>query len=409
MSKGETGSDLKVAYLLNTYPVPSGTFIKREIAALERQGTPITRFAVRPWDGGELVDADDRAEHEKTHYILKAGMPAILKATARVKLRRLGRWLKASQVAGKLALRAQNPLKPFIYLMEAAYLLEQTEAQGITHIHAHFGTNAAAVAMLCHLLGGPTYSFTVHGPDELHDAPFQAYDLKIGHAAFIAAITDFARAELLRIGGYEHADKIHVVPCGLDLRDFKPTEAVTEKPHFVCVGRLCPQKAQRLIPEAIAPIAQEHPDLHIELVGDGEDRELIESEIARLGLQQHITLSGWADNSEVRAKISASRALLLPSFAEGLPIVIMESFALKRPVISTYIAGIPELLDSGCGWIVPAGSVPKLRRAIEDAIIASPKSMTEMGQEGRARIEARHDIEGSAKLLRELMAQSSQA
>ena len=398
MSKGETGES-KVAYLLNTYPVPSGTFIKREIAALERLGLPITRFAVREWDGGTLVDAEDRAENEKTHYILKAGLQAILMAALRIKLSRLGKWLKASHVAFKLAGRARNPIKPFIYLMEAAYLLEQVDAQGITHIHAHFGTNAAAVAMLCHLLGGPRYSFTVHGPDELHDAPFQGYDLKIEHANFVAAITDFARAELLRIAGHEHAQKIDVVPCGLDLQNFTPDGTVPEDPHFVCVGRLCPQKAQWLIPEAVAPIVAEHPQLHIELIGDGEDRALIEAEIERLDLQKNITLSGWADNKTVRERISASRALLLPSFAEGLPIVIMEALALQRPAISTYIAGIPELLDSQCGWIVPAGSIAKLRNAIEGALIASPKSMTEMGQEGRRRIEARHDIDKSAQRL----------
>lgn len=395
-SEDQVGSGPKIAYLLNTYPVPSGTFIRREIAALEEMGHAVTRYAVRPWDD-QLVDPLDRSEHDKTHYILKQGAGAILKASLGVAFRSPLSFAKALGAAGKLA--KGRGLRAYAYLAEACYLRQRMAADGITHVHAHFGTNAAAVAMLCYLLGGPRYSFTVHGPDELHEAPLNAFELKIQHAAFVAAITNFARAELLRIGGYQHAGKIDVIPCGLDLSQFEERATAPEKPHFVCVGRLCPQKAQRLIPEAIAPITAEHPDLHIELIGDGEDRPLIEAEIARYGLERHITLSGWADNKKVRERILANRALLLPSFAEGLPIVIMEAFALRRPVISTYIAGIPELLDSQCGWIVPAGSVPKLRRAIEQAIIASPKSIAAMGAEGRSRIEARHQVQTSARKL----------
>ncbi|GGY43978.1 glycosyltransferase [Parvularcula lutaonensis] len=397
-STDQIGSGPKVAYLLNTYPVPSGTFIRREIAALEGLGLPVTRYAVRPWDD-QLVDPQDQAERDKTHYILNQGAVAILKASLGTALRAPVRFLKALGATGTLA--KGRGLRAFAYLAEACYLRERTKTDGITHVHAHFGTNAAAVAMLCHLLGGPRYSFTVHGPDELHEAPLNAFEIKIAHADFVAAITDFARAELLRIGGYQYADKIDVIPCGLDLGDFGAQATAPEKPHFVCVGRLCPQKAQRLIPEAVAPIAKDHPDLHIELIGDGDDRPLIEAAIKRHGLERNITLTGWADNKKVRERILASRALLLPSFAEGLPIVIMEAFALRRPVISTYIAGIPELLDSQCGWIVPAGSVTKLRRAIEEAIIASPKSIEAMGREGRARIEARHQVQQAARRLAE--------
>jgi glycosyltransferase involved in cell wall biosynthesis len=332
-------------------------------------------------------------------------MGTLLGALARRAVKSPGRTLKALGQALSLARRQRDIVRPVAYLAEAAYLLEQAQAERLTHIHAHFGTNAAAVAMLCRTMGGPPYSFTVHGPDELHEAPFNAYDLKIASAKFVAAITDFARAELLRIGGYEHAGKIHVVPCGLELANFGDRRPAPEAPHFVCVGRLCPQKAQRLIPEAIAPLVRDHPGLRVELVGDGEDRELIEAEIKRLGLERHIQLLGWADGDTVRERILSARTLLLPSFAEGLPIVIMEAFALRRPVISTYIAGIPELLDRECGWIVPAGSIPLLRKAIEAAIIASPKQIAAMGDEGRRRIESRHDIDGSAALLKAQFAQ----
>ena len=394
---------MNIGYMMNTYPATSGTFIRREIHALEAQGVTVKRYAIRRWDE-DLVDPADLAEQARTHYLL-SGRAMGLIGTFLLECvtnplgvaRALGTWTRLIRNAGGRVVHHSA------YLMEAVSLRRQARRDGIDHIHTHFSTNSAAVAMLCHRMGGPSYSFTVHGPDELVDPTASSLALKIENAAFVAAITHFCRMTLILAGGMAAWDKIHIVRCGLDLAEF-PLDAQPREDNqtLVCVGRLCPQKGQVLIPGAVAALVDKHPDLKVVLVGDGESRSAIEAEIARLGLGGHIELAGWATNAEVRGHISRARALLLPSFAEGLPIVLMEALALGRPVVTTYIAGIPELVDEGCGWIVPASDQDRLIGALDACLSATPEDLSRMGQEGRRRVEAAHDQHANAAALKAL-------
>lgn len=396
---------MTLGYILNTYPVTSGTFIRREIEALERRGLEVRRFAVRRWDQ-ELVDPRDIAEQERTEYLLSGNKAGVLKALGKELSANPGGVARALDAARELASSGGGFVRPFAYLAEAALLKQRCKAEGVTHLHSHFGTNACAVAMLSRLMGGPSYSFTAHGPDEFADAPRMRFDLKVGHAAFAVAITHYARMQLIRWGGAQHRDKIVVGRCGLELSEFTPSPVPETARSLVCVGRLCPQKGQALIPEAVAPLVERHTNLHVLLIGDGESRAEIEAEVKRYGLEKHVELVGWMANKEVIETLKGARALLLPSFAEGLPIVIMEALALGRPAISTYIAGIPELLDSECGWIFPASSVGDLRFAIDEAMQLSPAELTAKGMVGRRRIEARHDVDGLAELLHRQFAEA---
>ncbi|MGC6486307.1 MAG: glycosyltransferase family 4 protein, partial [Planctomycetota bacterium] len=264
----------------------------------------------------------------------------------------------------------------------------------------HFSVNTAAVALLARRMGGPAFSFTVHGPDELPGMRANGIADKVRHARAVAAITDYCRGEILAATDGEGADKVHVVRCGLELDRFQPTPVPAASQTLVCVGRLCPQKAQTLLAEAAARLKDSHPQLRILLIGDGDTRPEIEAILDREGLRDRVVLHGWASGDEVRAAIAAARALILPSFAEGLPMVIMEAMALGRPVISTRIAGIPELLDSSCGWIVDAGDVDALTASIAACLEADAAHLDAMGAEGRARVEQRHDQSKNARGLR---------
>ncbi|MFD2498747.1 glycosyltransferase family 4 protein [Rhizorhabdus histidinilytica] len=249
------------------------------------------------------------------------------------------------------------------YLAQAIRLKRRCDALGITHVHAHFSTNAAAVAMLCRRLGGPRYSFTVHGPDELDRFAVNSLTEKALHAQAVVAISDYCRDRLRAHLPESLWGRIRVIPCGVDLRAYPaapPPPSMSAR--LLSVGRLCPQKAQVEIPAAIAAAAADHPELSVALIGDGESRAAIEQEIRRTGTGGRVKLLGWRSNAEVRRRIGETRALLLPSHAEGLPIVIMEAFALGRPVIATRIAGIPELVDERCGWLVEPGTAPASRR-----------------------------------------------
>ena len=405
VATGGPGGGIRIGYLMNTYPVTSGTFIRREIEALEALGVTVRRYAIRRWSE-ELVDEGDEAEQARTSYLL-SGRPLALVAAFLAELaanpagiaRALGAWVGLVRNAGGGLIRHAA------YLLEAASLRRLAARDGIGHVHAHFSTNPAAVAMLAHLMGGPSYSFTAHGPDEFLDPQGSSLALKIEKAAFVVAISHFARTTLALAGGIEAWEKIHVVRCGIAIAEFPPDGTPFEgNATLVCVGRLCPQKGQRLIPRAVAALTERHPDLRVVLIGDGESRGAIEAEIARAGLADRIELLGWRSNAEVRERIGRARALLLPSFAEGLPIVLMEALALGRPVVTTYIAGIPELVDRSCGWIVPAGSEDDLVAALDAAMRATPGELAALGREGRRRVEERHDLHASAARLRSLFA-----
>ncbi len=250
-------------------------------------------------------------------------------------------------------------------------------------------------------LGGPSYSFTAHGPDEFDDTEGNGLPIKVEHAAFVAAITDYARDVILTATDGAGADKVHVVRCGIDLDEFDLSPP-PENARIVCVGRLCPAKAQTLLVEAVAALVGDHPNLELVFIGDGEDRADIEARITELGLENHVTLAGWGTGEEVRAAIKDARVFALPSFAEGLPIVLMESLAMGRAVVTTKITGIPELVDDGCGWIVEPGNVPALRDAVSQALSANTATLAALGATGRTRVIKAHDQTLNAAELRQL-------
>lgn len=398
---------MRIGYLMNTYPVTSATFIRREIAALEGLGVAVTRFAVRPWDQ-DLVDPADRAEAARCTYLLQAGVGRLALAALREAVTNPKRFAHALGGAYQLWRDAGRGafLRHVAYLLEAAYLKQQ--ARALSHIHAHFSTNTAAVALLSARLGGPTFSFTAHGPDEFVDPAASSLAMKLQEARFAVAITQFARAQLALAGGMAVWDKLHVVGCGVDLDSLTAAPASAVDAPFVCIGRLCTQKAQVLVVKALAEVVQTHPQARVILIGDGDTRPAIEALITQHGLADHIALQGWADNAAVQDALAGSRALLLPSFAEGLPIVIMEAFARARPVVSTFIAGIPELVTPDTGWLIPAGDVPALVQTMRTCLDTTPEVLAQMGEAGRARVAQAHDLQANASKLQALFAQEIQ-
>lgn len=389
---------MKIAYILNTYPQPSHSFIRREIGALEARGHDVLRFAMRPSDM-PLVDGQDRAEKDKTEYVLADGANVLLRAAwSAFRRDAAGFWsaLKAAWTLGSVS--ETGRLRHMIYLAEAAFVAQRCRAEGVSHAHAHFGTNAAAVAMLSMMLEGPKYSFTVHGPEEF-DAP-RALSLgtKMHHADFTVAISQFGRSQLCRWADAADWDRIKVVHCGIEPAKFDSPQPMPKGPcRLVAIGRLVEQKGQLALIKAMAEVQE---DLHLTLIGDGDMRGQIEALIRKHKLGANITLTGWADEARIKDELAAAHALVMPSFAEGLPMVVMEAMAAARPVIATYIAGTPELVQDGkTGWLVPAGDVQALA-VMMDKVATTPIAMlAKMGTAARARVLARHDVDREAEKL----------
>lgn len=396
---------MKIAYVLNTYPQPSHSFIRREIQALERLGFDVVRLAMRRGDT-TLVDVRDQEEATRTDYVLDRGGLGLLSDVFLVGLRSPRRLFKACALAWHMGRASPSGvLRHLIYLAEAAHVARRCKTQGITHVHAHFGTNATAVALLSDALGGCRYSFTVHGPEEFDSVHGLSLAKKLERASFAVGVSQFGRSQLCRWAPFDAWPRLKVVHCGIERTAFGAYVPMPEGPlRLVTIGRFVEQKGQMVLVNALARLQSIHPQVRITLVGDGEMRTDLESAVMDAGLGEMVRFAGWLDQEGVRREIDAAHALVMPSFAEGLPMVIMEAMAAARPVIATQIAGIPELVEQGrSGWLVPAGDASALAEVIALVAEKSIDDIAEMGQAARTRVLERHDIDDQARKLAEFI------
>jgi glycosyltransferase involved in cell wall biosynthesis len=307
-------------------------------------------------------------------------------------------------MAAKIGRRSDRGLlRHLAYVLEAIILAGWSSRDNVQHIHAHFGTNSTAIAMLASQLSGIPYSFTAHGSEEFEKAPLLSLDMKLRNAAFAVCVSSFGRSQLMRWSAPDQWSKIAVIHCGLDDAYLAANVSLPPvAPRLVCVGRLGEHKAQLVLIDAVRQLRDIGIDCEVVFAGDGPMRSKVEAAIVSAGLGDRISMIGWVSAERVRAEIIAARALVLPSFSENMPVVIMEAMALGRPVISTYIAGIPELVQPGkTGWLVPSSDAEALAHALREALAAPVEQLANMGAAGRARIIKRHDaIKEAAKLKR---------
>lgn len=389
----------RIAYLTTSYPHVSHTFIRREILGLERLGYQITRIAIRPSDA--VVDRADLAERTRTLHLLGQPKSWLLRQTVRGLLRARGALLTGLGATLRLARSSERGfLRHLAYLVEALSLLPYLEDHNIEHVHVHFGTNAAAVALLIKLMGGPSYSMMIHGPAEF-DAPLGlGLGWKVRESRFTTAISRFCDAQIRRWVDREHWTKIHVVGCTVGDEWFQAAVPLSPNERdLICVGRLSEQKGHLTLLEAFAHAVEKGFTGRLVLVGDGALRGTIETRARALGIENRLDITGWADANQVRSHLLAGRALVLASFAEGLPVVIMEAMALLRPVICTSIMGIPELVvPDESGWLVPVCDPARMADAmlaVERAPIDQLHRIAAVAQE---RVRTHHADEEISKL-----------
>jgi len=387
--------------LINQYPKVSHSFIRREILEAESQGIEVFRIAIRGWDT-PLADPLDFTERSRTTYVLQRGLLPLTAAVFSA-LRQPRAFLRALGAAVRMSRRSIRPL-PYhlVYFAQACRIKQILKDKSVAHLHAHFGTNSAEVAMLLRLLRGPPYSFTVHGADEADNGKYLHLDAKVRHAKFVAAVSAYTRAQLFRHISHADWDKVHLVHCGLDRPAFANprTTDVAEDPVVLCIGRLSAEKGHLILLDAFGRIAARHPKARLVIAGDGPLRPLVETRIADLGLQSRVHITGWISNETVHAEILAARVVVQPSFQEGLPVVLMEAMASCRPVISTYVAGIPELvIPEETGWLVPAGDVDALAEAMDESLRLTKDALRKMGVVAHERVRQRHCISREVEKL----------
>lgn len=393
---GEAGA---VACLVNVYPAASHSFIRREIAALERAGWCVHRFSHR--HAPATVDPADESERPKTEVLLDR--PGLLAFAVLAWLRdRPLATLRALAAAAAMAWRSHGRIVTHLgYFVLACRLAQRMQRLGCRHVHAHFGTNPAAVAWLAHRIAGIGYSLTFHGPHEFVMPDRLDLRRKIAGAHFVATVSRHGLGTM-RDRHPAHAHRFVHVPCGLD-RDWldAPPTPCPAAARLVAVTRLEAQKDPLLLIEAAGLLRARGLAFTLVIVGGGSLAQRVRERRDALGLQHAVVLAGWGTQAKVRQELLASRALVLSSRDEGLPVAIMEAFALGRPAIAPDVGGVRELVDTGAtGWVCAPGDARALAEAMRACLDAPAHELDRLGATARQRVQV-HDADRSARLLAE--------
>lgn len=395
----------RLAYLTSLYPAVSHTFIQREIAGLRSLGFTVEPCAARRPEAGQITGPAERAALAETFYILAAARrPATLPRALLAALGRPGGLLRMLALAWRTAPPGvRGGLKQMAYAAEAVILSRHLQVHRIDHLHNHFASSSGTVALLTSALSGIPFSYTLHGPSDLYEPEKWRLREKTARAAFVACISHFARAQAMHFSDPAHWPKLRIVHCGV-LPELYARAAPRSEPgtRLIFVGRLAAVKGLRVLIEAFGQARRTRPDLHLTLVGDGADRAMLERLAAPLG--DAVQFAGYLSQEDVAAALARSDAFVLPSFAEGLPVVLMEALAAARPVIATQVAGVSELVEDGVnGFIVPPGDARTLADRI-GRIADDPELRARMGRAGRETVRAEFDARQEARRLGALFA-----
>lgn len=404
---GGTAPAGAIGYLVSQYPAVNHTFILREIRALRRQGWDIRVVSIRrPDRPAERLSEVEAEEQRMTYAILGQGAGGILAALLGLFFSRplvfLGTLWGSWRLAGG-GWRAK--WSHTLYFLEAAVAARYFLRGNVRHFHTHF---ASTVALLTSRVSGIPFSMTIHGPDEFNDVVGFHMAEKVAESAFVATISRYASSQVMKASDPAFWGKVHAVPLGVDPDHFTPRQRegrpAGERFEMVCVGRLAPAKAQHLLIDAVAGLVARGRRIHLTLVGEGPSRLLLETRIAEAGLDGHVTLAGACNQDRVLAFYRACDLFALASFAEGVPVVLMEAMAMEIPCVTTWITGVPELIRDGeGGLLVPPADVEALIGAIE-RLMDDPELGARLGRAGREKVRRDYDLAVNSARLGEVMA-----
>ncbi len=395
----------KILYLCSEYPALSHTFIDKEIDALENRKFEIHTASINYPKNTDKFSGDYQNRLEKTYYIKTENKLKIIKILLKYLSTKPTLFMKTFFTTYNLCFKkgAKN-LKKFIgYFVEAVLLHNYMAKNNIEHVHIHFANPASTVAMIAKEFGGIEYSISVHGPDEFYNTKENLVKEKVKGAKFIRTISHFCTSQLMRESDPKYWNKFNIVRCGIDLNQFLPIKK-QEKETFniVCVGRLTPSKGQTILIGAVKKIIEEVKNFKLILVGGGEDFEGIKEKIEKEKLNEYIELKGPVSHETVKEILTGADVFALPSFAEGIPVALMEAMAMEIPVISTKIAGIPELIeDYKNGFLVNASDEVQLAELMVN-LINGQSGLEAIRKNARKKVEEKYNIEKNINGMIEL-------
>ena len=393
----------KLAYLVSQYPAVNHAFMLREIRELRRRGFVVEIASISPPDRTpERMTDEEREEAAQTFYVKSQPIVNVLGTHVSAFLSRPAKYLGGLLFALGLARGGVRKLAyQFLYFAEAVVVGEWMRRRGMTHVHVHYSTTVVLIASHIFPI---TISATMHGPDEFSDPEGSHLRKKIEVCKFVCAISDFGRSQLMRYCYYSDWQKLHVVRLGVDTENLRPSDSRSEPGpfRFLTAGRLAPVKGQHILLDAMAKVQSGRCDFVLHIAGDGPDRQDLEAHASRLGIGDRVIFEGFVNQDQLGLLYRKADAFVLPSFAEGLPVVLMEAMALGVPCISTWVNGVPELIRDGIdGLTVAPGDSDALAWAIS-YLIDKPEHREELARAGRKRAVEVVDLRTNVSRLAEL-------
>ena len=400
---------LRIAYLTGHYPAVSHTFVAREIAALRERGVEVVPFSLHRPDPAELLSDADRREATITRNVQPPDWREVIFAHAAGVVRHPVSYVRTLITAQRLSPPGvRMRIWHLFYFAEAILIWRWLRHAGARHLHVHFANAASMVALLYATFAraeGASYSFTMHGPTEFDEVKCFRLREKVAQASFVACISDYARAQLMRLTDPSDWDRLAIVRCGVDTSRWTPGPTARDGAglNLLSVARLAPDKGLRLLLEAVARAVEEGLDITLEIVGDGPDRDALEARSRNFKLEERVRFAGAIGRDHIQEHYRAADAFCLSSFAEGLPVVLIEAMAVERPVIAPRVMGIPELVEHGVsGLLVAPGNVGAFVEAFRQLASAGSTERARLGAAGRERVRDRYELADSAQRLKTL-------
>lgn len=394
---------MRLAYFTSCYPRATDTFIRREVIGLRSRGFEVFTYSVREADSSHGVDAEVRDEMRTTRYLLPVDYPRLLLGVLVTVLSRPVRLFRAFATAMSTSRAGiRGHALQMAYLLEAILLSRYLQEDRIEHVHNHLGDSSGNVTLFAALILDIPFSISIHGPHIFFDAGSWALDVKARHASFIACIGYFCRSQLMLNIDKADWDKLKIVRCGIapDAYRFRLPDPGVEKLLFV--GRLDVEKGIPILFASLKVLHRQGYEINLVLLGDGRDRKLLESMAAEMGLSDHVDFRGFVGQDVIAEELRSSDVFVLPSYAEGIPVSLMEAMATGIPVIATNVGGVTELVvNQETGQVVHASDELSLADAIA-RYSDQPEFYQRIAKNAREKVSEEFSIEEQVDVLARL-------
>lgn len=397
-------------YLTSRYPSITHTFVRAEVEGLREAGVRVATASVRRVSEDELLADAERAEFRSTHALLPVSPLRLARCHGVALARHPAAYLRTMVGALRLAHAGGRPrLWQLFYFAEAILLWHWAREHDLRHMRVHHANVASDVTMLACRFGNAagadpawTWSLTIHGPTELLDLGPHKLGDKVADAAAVICTSDFVRSQVASLLDPAEMGKVHTVHCGVDLREFSLPAggaAARAQDEILCVAALSRRKGVAVLLEALALLHERGVGPRLRLIGDGPERQALKAQAAALGIADAVEFAGALGNDVVARACARAAVFCLPSFAEGVPTVLIEAMAMECPVVTTRIMGVPELVEDGVsGLLVTPHRADQLADALA-ALLADPERREAMGRAGRAKVEHDFALHTQAQVL----------